>query len=291
LSTEAALVMFPASFLRWNMATNRQPPLPDAQAMPEIARAMRQIDRLIPLVGAPVQVTTTQQVPNELHNWELVGPAMLFSATSCLVSIRWLAESRTPRRDEDASVLVRRLYEHAVDFAWIAVNATVNAPKWVADDFRHRLEADDDLKLIDASTLTPEVRAEYQAFIDKHGRMPGVAKRANQADQHWSTRLEGHGTFPTVAGQTQTGLWSLRKMYAAVYRFASANVHPSPQSLRDFVWPGGASNRFWIGNDTDHQIDRYAYTYAPLVFATMLLMAEKVLGRPNGDDVRAAFQE
>lgn len=273
------------------MATNGQTPVPDAHAMPEIERAMRQIDRLIPLVAAPVLVTTIEQVPNELHNWELVGPAMLFSATSCLMSIRWLAESRMPRRDEDASVLLRRLYEHAVDFAWIAVNPPVNAPKWVADDLRHRLEADDDLKLVGAVGLTPAARTEYQAFIDKHGKMPGVSKRANQADQHWSVRLEGHGTFPSARGQAQSELWSLRKMYVAVYRAASANVHPSPQSLRDFIWPGGTSNTFWIGNDTGHQIERGPYTMAPLVFATMLLMTEQVLGRPNGDDVRAAFEE
>lgn len=276
------------------MATNRQPRVPDAQAMPEIERAMRQIDRLILLVGAPVQIVTTQQVPNELHNWELVGPAMLFSATSCLVSIRWLAESPRPLRDEDASVLIRRLYEHAVDFAWIAVDPAVNAPKWVADDFRHRLEADDDLKLIGDLGLTPQARTEYQEFIDKHGKhgkMPGVAKRANQADHHWSTRLEGHGTFPSAAGQTQSGQWSLRKMYLAVYRSASANVHPSPQSLRDFVWPGGTRNTFYIGNHPSHQIERYPYTMAPLVFATLLLMAEQVLGRPNGNEVRAVFEE
>jgi hypothetical protein len=273
------------------MATNRQPRVPDSQALPEIERAMRQIDRLIPLVGAPVRVTTTQPVPNELDNWDLVGPAMLFSAMSCLVSIRWLAESPTPQRDEDASVLLRRLYEHVVDFAWIAVDPVVNAPKWVADDYRHRLKADDDLKLIGTLGLTPQARTEYQAYIDKHGKMPGVPTRANQADEHWSARLEGHGTFPTAAGQTQSGRWSLRKMYVAVYRSASANVHPSPQSLRDFIWPGGTSNTFRIGNDTDHQIERPPYPMAPLVFAIMLLMTEQVLGRPNGGDVRAAFKE
>jgi hypothetical protein len=30
---------------------------------------------------------------------------------------------------------------------------------------------------------------------------------------------------------------------------------------------------------------------APLVFTCMLLVAEQVLGRPCGDDVRAAFSE
>jgi hypothetical protein len=79
-------------------------------------------------------------------------------------------------------------------------------------------------------------------------------------------------------------------MYAAVYRMASANAHPTPMSLRDFVWPGGAANTFKIGNSSEHPVERYPYTLAPLVFATMLLVAEHVLGRPTRSDVVAAFQ-
>lgn len=270
------------------VATSRQPPVPDARATQEIEAAMRRIDRLIPLAGAPVTVTTQRDVPNELHNWHLVAPAMLFSATSCLVSLRWLAEARIPRRDEDALVLLRRLYEHAVIFAWIAIDPGTNASRWVAEDYQNRLRADGDLARIGVVGLTPEARSEFQAFVERHGTMPDVASRADLADRYWSTRLEGHGTFPRAAGQVQTGRWSLRKMYTAIYRPASANAHPTPQSLRDFVWPGGASNTFRIGNNGDHQIDRSPYTMAPLVFATMLLMAEQVVGRPRAEDVYAA---
>lgn len=78
-------------------------------------------------------------------------------------------------------------------------------------------------------------------------------------------------------------------MYTAVYRPASSNAHPTPQSLRDFVWPSGASGTIHIGNNSNHPIDRYPYTMAPLVFATMLLVAEQVLGRPRADAVYAAF--
>jgi hypothetical protein len=272
------------------MATNQQPSVPDARATPTIEAAMRQIDRLIPLVGAPVTVTTERDVPNELYNWDLVAPAMLFSATSCLVSLRWLAEAQTPRRDEDAIVLLRRLYEHAVIFAWIAIDPAVNAPRWVAEDYQHRLRANTDLARIGVPGLTQQTRSDFQAFIDQHSTMPDVASRADLADRHWSTRLDGHGTFPRAPGEAPTGAWSLRKMYTAVYRPASSNAHPTPQSLRDFVWPGGASNTFQIGNNGNHPIDRYPYTMAPLVFATMLLVAEQVLGRPRAADVRGAFE-
>src|SRR5882724_3008374 len=98
------------------MAT-RKPPQPDARATDEIVAAMRQIDRLVMLVADPVTVTSTQPEPRELHNWDLVGPAMVFSAASCLLSLRYLAEAAAPRRDQDAFVLLRRLYEHVVDFA------------------------------------------------------------------------------------------------------------------------------------------------------------------------------
>lgn len=274
------------------MATHRQAPMSDAQAAPEIERAMRQIDRLVPLVGAPVTVTTAQPVPNELHNWDLVAPALLFSATSCLVSLRWLAEARTPRRDEDAIVLLRRLYEHAVIFAWIAIDPATNAPRWVAEDYSHRLRTDSDLTRIGGSGLPQGTRDKFQAFIKLHGgKMPDVATRADQADQHWSKRINGHGTFPRAAGHAPTGGWSLRKMYTAVYRSGSANAHPTPLSLRDFVWPGGAPGTFSIGNNAEHPVERYPYTMAPLVFACMLLIVEQVLARPKGEDIRAAFEE
>lgn len=252
---------------------------------------MRQIDRLVQLVGTPVKVTTVHPVPNELHNWDLVAPAMLFSATSCLVSLRWLAEAQAPRRDEDASVLLRRLFEHAVIFAWIAMDPTRNAPKWVADDYAHRLKVDADFVRLGRKGLEQEQRDDFQAFIKLHGVMPDLASQADLADRHWSSLIDGHGTFPRRSGDTQTGRWSLRKMYTGVYRSASANAHPTALSLRDFVWPGNAPNTFMIGNDVDHPIDRYPYTMAPLVFACMLLVAEQVLKRPKGEDTRAAFEE
>lgn len=76
--------------------------------------------------------------------------------------------------------------------------------------------------------------------------------------------------------------------YAYIYRAGSANAHPTPLSLFDYIWPGGASNTFTTGMKTD-TVNRYAYTMAPPIFAPMLLIAEKVLGRPSARAVYAAF--
>jgi hypothetical protein len=125
--------------------------------------------------------------------------------------------------------------------------------------------------------------------------MPDVASRADLADRHWSTRIDNHETFPAVAAQpgedltqVQNGRWSFRSAYSFIYRMASANAHPTPLSLFDYVWPGGASGTFTIGMNTG-VANRYAYTMAPLIFAPLLLIAEQMLGRPRADDVYAAF--
>ena len=69
-----------------------------------------------------------------------------------------------------------------------------------------------------------------------------------------------------------------------------AKAHPTPRGLYDLVWPGGAADTFVIANNMDHPVNRYAYTMAPLLFTTMLLIAEHVLGRPSSADVMAVFQ-
>ncbi len=54
--------------------------------------------------------------------------------------------------------------------------------------------------------------------------------------------------------------------------------------------PGFATGRFRIGFiPTLEENNRYAYTLAPLVFATLFLISEQVLGYPKADSVFAAF--
>ena len=84
--------------------------------------------------------------------------------------------------------------------------------------------------------------------------------------------------------------FSLADEYTAIYR-STANTHPSPRSLFDYVHPGFASGKFRIGFalELDND-DRYTYTLAPLVFSTLLIIAEQVLGYPKADAVFPAFR-
>lgn len=220
-------------------AAGKPPTRPDATASPEIRAAMLQTDRLLRLVTFPIHVrSSVMPEPRVLYNWDLVAPAMLFSAANCLLSIRLLAEVQAPRREQDASVLLRRLYEHVVDFAWIAIDSEKHAKQWVSDDYFYRLKFDDEMKLLGKPGLAAAMRADFDLHIKTYGRMPDVASRADAADKHWSKRVSGHGVFPSTArplGQpltvAQSGNWSLRTLYAVIYRSASAKAHPTAFSL------------------------------------------------------------
>jgi hypothetical protein len=271
----------------------------DAAATPEIRAAMMQTERLLRLVKFPLSVESkVKPEPRVQDNWDVVAPAMLFSASSCLLSIRLLAETQAPRREQDAIVLLRRLYEHVVDFAWIAIDPAVNAKKWVADDRFYRLKIDDDFAKLGQSEIAPDKRADFEQYVKTNGRMPDVASRADLADKHWTKLISGHGVFPSKSPppggsivSAQNGNWSLRTQYTIIYRLASGNAHPTPMSLFSYVNPHGAPGNFTIGmNPNDHD-DRYAYTFAPLIFATMLFVSEHVLGVPKRADVERIFEE
>lgn len=273
-------------------------PRPDSSASPEIRAAMVQTDRLLRLVDFPIRVASTMlPEPRTLDNWQVAAPAMLFSAANCLLSIRLLATVAAPRREQDALVLLRRLYEHVVDFAWISIAPDKNAKQWVGDDYHYRLKIDDEFKKLGQPGLTPENRTKYEQYLKTHGRMPDVASRADAADKHWSQHIKDHGVFPSTpaaAGQTiasvQGGKWSLRTLYAIIYRAASAAAHPTPMSLWSYVGPGGAPGTFMVGMDPTDLSDRFAYTHAPLIYSTMLLVSEHVLGMPTRADVEHAFE-
>ena len=138
---------------------------PDVQSAPEIAAAVRQSVSLVKLLGTSFGLTTGPKQSDDCDNWELVGPALLFSAASCLTSILHLATMNVPRREQDASVLLRRLYEHAVDFSWIAIDATNHLKRWVADYYFYRLELEDEFVRLGQGEMTPEVRSRYEAYI------------------------------------------------------------------------------------------------------------------------------
>lgn len=262
----------------------------DASSTQAIGTAVIHSERLLRLVTFPILVEGKGNEARSQDNWDLVSPAMLFSASSCLLSIHVLANATAQRREQDAWVLLRRLYEHVVDFSWIAINPETHAKQWVAEDYFYRLKSDVDLEKLGEASLSEEQRTEYQEYIDAHKKMPSVLDRTVAADAYWSTKIDGHGVFPSSPATSTNGSWSLRALYTLIYRQASAAAHPTPMSIYTYVNPGGASDRFAIGVDpTDHS-DRFAYTLAPLVFASMLFVSEHVLGKPKAVDIKTAFE-
>ena len=247
----------------------------DASATPDIARAIKQINNLLRLMPAEaISVSSSGSLESrELHNWDVVAPAILFSAANCMLSLRLLAETLVPCREQDASMLLRRVYEHLVLFAWIAIDPETNAKRWVADDYKYRILIHDELKceLLDATT--------YKAFVDYKTRnktMPNLLVRATEADAHWLPQLREKSP-------------SLVFLYTTIYRAASANAHPTPRSLYAYVNPG-ATGKFAIGlNPQSPELNQSAYVCAPTTFAMMLLIAEKVLNFPSAAQVYKAF--
>jgi hypothetical protein len=271
----------------------------DAAATPEIQAAMLQTERLLRLVKFPLTIeSSVKPEPRVQDNWDVAAPAMLFSASSCLLSIRLLAETQAPRREQDAIVLLRRLYEHVVDFAWIAIDPATHAKKWVADDWFYRLKIDDDIVKLGKPGMPAVKRAEFEQYIKTHGRMPDMASRAEAADKHWSKLISGHGVFPAKpapAGASlvtaQNGMWSLRTQYTIVYRLASGNAHPTPWSLSAYINAHGTSGKFTVGMNPHEHDDRVAYTFTPLIFAMMLFVAEHVLGYPKRSEIEHVFEQ
>lgn len=259
---------------------------PDSLATPAIARAMTEIDALLGLIppGALKVESSAPAGGRELHNWDVVAPAMLFSAASCMLSLRWLATVPPPRREQDASILLRRVYEHVVSFAWIAIDPIAHAKRWVAYDYKYRLKLDDELQAMGASGLLPPARAGFESYIKSNIPMPPLNSRAEAADTYWRPRLAKH--FPGGISDRM----SLKTSYSVIYRTTSANAHPTPQSLYSYVRAGTTTGSFDIGFDVNlTDVDRFAYTLAPLTFATMLLISEQVLGYPQAQGVFAAF--
>jgi len=50
-----------------------------------------------------------------------------------------------------------------------------------------------------------------------------------------------------------------------------------------------ADGKFAIGMNPHYHDDRWAYTFAPLIYSTMLFVSEHVLGYPKRSDVEAVF--
>lgn len=209
--------------------------------------------------------------------WPLVGPALLAHATSNLKSIFLL---RPHEAHNDASRLVRSLYDHVVTFAWLAVDPPARLGPWRKADLEERLKVDNEF--IDAceQLLPPAAREQMERDIAGiEGSAPDLASKALNADKHW---------VPLIEGMEDEGFKSFRGLYTTSFRHHSGLVHATFRGLNhvtvDLAPP---QKRVVLEAPLDGL--RGPYGMATVVYAFGLLVAARSLGWPEASEVHGIF--
>jgi hypothetical protein len=174
------------------------------------------------------------------------------------------------------------LYEHVVTFAWVAVDPDAHLLRLLCWEYDERRKATDDLSQFGDEDHDLDWRKEAERFRQDYVRegvksAPAIQDRASAAAAHWHdlTNRELHARY------------NFRGMYPSIYRNFSTFAHPTTMGLRPFVFgkPGALSVGRPIVPNTR------AISVAPLLFGLALLVANKVLGWPEQQDVFQAFAE
>lgn len=250
---------------------------PDATASVEIADAMHRLGQLISLAPGPYHGKSSMQPqPRELYNWEIVAPAMVFSAVSCALSLISLAGADAPRREQDAFVLTRRLFEHLIQFSWIAIDPTTHCKRWVDDDTFYRVKTHKRLNEIGKPQLDQTQMDELASLPGK--KLPNLLELTKEVAAHWDPIL-----------QTPRPDVGFELIYAVIYPYSSLYAHPSPRSLSPYVVGVDADGTFRIGFDKLGPVNYSAYTLAPTIMALLLLVSSRVQGFPKAVDVKKIY--
>ncbi len=153
--------------------------------------------------------------------WALVGPCLLARQVGALEAMFAL---RPLDREADALILLRSLYEHAVTFAWLAIEPGAERQrKFLKSDLISRLELDKDMQAIGQPPLSDEVRRRFERERDGlPEKMPKLHELAEVVDGHWGPILPGWADSPDH---------SYRGLYAIAYRRQSMVAHPSLMGL------------------------------------------------------------
>lgn len=245
---------------------------------------MRARDRSIQRRGRELIGLVTRHLPQEVDVtsdydvWPLVSLALLSRMTTTLGSI---LDLQFAQREVDAGILLRSLYEHAVHFAWLAVDPGSRIEEWHKDDLVSRLKAEADARAHGVELLRDDVRFGFEAQV---ARMRGSAliltNLAFAADAHWT------GALPAMRGRGEA--MSFRGLYALLYRYYSGVAHPSMQGLNRVVDDlGGTRHRVRL--ESQYQ-GNGPYGLATMVFALALYVAANTIGWPRAPEIEAIFE-
>ncbi len=209
--------------------------------------------------------------------WPAVGPALLAHASGTLRSILLLGSGDA---HNDASRLLRSLYDHVVTFAWLAAEPSEERlGLWRLDDLAERLKADREAAAAGEPLLDDVNRQQMQREVDAGtGQLLDLASMAFATDRFWAQRLPVFGT---------DGLGTFRGMYTVLFRNHSGLVHATFRGLNLVTEHLSPTRRRVLVQPPVE--GRGPYGLATAVYGIGLLVASESLGWPAADDVHAVF--
>jgi uncharacterized protein DUF5677 len=119
------------------------------------------------------------------------------------------------RKDGDALILLRSLYEQAVVFAWIAIDPDKRHERWEGRSNREMLKLHNEALKYNETILSATEVAFYKAAKGT----PPVEAMENEVDRYWPGRVRGL----YASGH----LLSSHGLYQSVYRIGSRPAHAS----------------------------------------------------------------
>src|SRR5579862_2514680 len=214
-----------------------------------ILEARKRATTLLAVVAPhfPLDVSST----GRHDDWGVTGPAFVARATRLVQALCALPDDH----ESAAGLLVRVLYEHVATFAWLAIDPLKHLPQWIRRDRLERLKVDNDMARFGRALLTQPSRSAFEAERDSiPDAWPALPGMAEQADAHWSTRINAFST----------DVYGLRGMYVVMYRPLSALVHGMAESLHRVVHDGPVQgvSRVCVEEEAD---EFNAFTSAPFI--------------------------
>jgi Family of unknown function (DUF5677) len=210
--------------------------------------------------------------------WPMVGPALLAHATSSLRSI--VFRLRPDAAHNDASRLLRSLYDHIVTFAWLGAEPPPRLALWRKEDLEERLKIHREFAAAGEQLLNDPVREQMEHDISRlDGKAPDLASKAAMADKHW---------IPRIGALRPGSLSSFRGFYTILFREQSGLVHATMRGL-NHVTIDLAPDRKRVVLEAPLGEGRGPYGMATTVYGVGLLVAAQALGWPDADEVETIF--
>jgi Family of unknown function (DUF5677) len=127
------------------------------------------------------------------------------------------------RKDGDALILLRSLYEQVVLFAWVAIDPDDRHTRWEGESNKQMLKLHNEVLPYGETILSPAEVAICEAATGT----PSVATMAHELDEYWPSHVDGL----YAAGH----LFSFHGFYQSIYRIGSRPAHASLESLEPYV--------------------------------------------------------